>query len=282
MNSVQQLFLKGKVLLQDHENPSLEAKLLLLKCARVSEEKFYSDSDFQLTSSQERCFFRMIRKRKEGVPVAYLIREKEFWSIPFRVSPGVLIPRPETELIVETVIKLSTGKEEIVVDIGTGCGNIAVSLSKELPHVVVIATDISRKALKAVRINCRLQNAKKVHIKKGPLFKPLEHIRLKERCDFIVSNPPYVSFEDWKRLDREIRDFEPKEALVAGATGLEMMKKIVEGAFQFLKPGGYLVFEIGYGQKEAVENFFGSGWREVKCMEDLSEIPRVFVAQKKQ
>jgi release factor glutamine methyltransferase len=276
----QELFQKGKSLLRDFPNPSLETKILLLSAASIGEEQFFSSPDLRLSRKQERDYFQLIAKRLTGFPLAYLSGTKEFWSIPFRVLPGVLIPRPETELIVEKVLELSSQNQETIVDIGTGCGNIAVSVAKELPQAQIIATDISTKALKVARLNASAQKINHILFARGNLFSPLQKLKLKRKCDFIVSNPPYVSEEEWAAFPQEIKGHEPKRALVAGDTGLEVIQKIIQGSRSFLKPKGFLVLEIGEGQRKEVNSFFNSGWKRAAYSKDLSGIPRVVTAQK--
>jgi release factor glutamine methyltransferase len=276
----QELFQKGKSLLKGFPNPSLEAKTLLLNAASIGEEQFFSSPDLRLSRKQERDYFQLIAQRLAGFPIAYLTGTKEFWSILFRVLPGVLIPRPETELIVERVVELSSQNQETIVDIGTGCGNIAVSIAKELPQAQIIATDISQRALKVARLNASEQKINHILFACGNLFSPLQKLNLKRKCDFIVSNPPYVSEEEWTELPREIRYHEPKKALVAGETGLEVLQKIIQGSLPFLKPKGFLVLEIGEGQRKEVNPFFNSGWKRVAYSKDLSGISRVVTAQK--
>lgn len=219
----------------------------------------------------------MVSKRLAGFPLPYLTGIKEFWSIPFRVFPGVLIPRPETELIVEKMIELSSQENKTVVDIGTGCGNIAVSLAKEFPDARIIATDTSVKALKVARLNAINQQISTIIFARGDLFSPLRKLRLERKCDFIVSNPPYVSREEWAKLPEEIRNHEPKGALVAGESGLEIIEKLVKRAPLFLKPRGYLLVEIGYGQRNKVLSFFNSSssWEKVDFFKDFSGISRL-------
>ncbi len=224
----------------------------------------------------------MISKRLAGTPLPYLTGIKEFWSIPFRVSPGVLIPRPETELLVEKALENSTGEDEIIVDVGTGCGNIAVSLAKELPSTRIYATDVSRRALRLAKRNAADQIISNITFASGRLYAPLDKLRLREQCDLIVSNPPYVSEEEWDKLDGEIRDYEPKTALVAGETGLEIIKRLIEGAPLYLKPGGIFLIELGDRQKSDVQRIFGlsSDWKEIKFHKDLAGKDRVASAKK--
>ena len=280
MATIQELFQKGKSLLRDLPNPSLEAKVLLSHAASIGEEEFFSSPGLKFSRKQERDYFQSIAKRLAGFPLAYLTGTKEFWSIPFRVSPGVLIPRPETELIVEKVLELSLRNGETIVDIGTGCGNIAVSLAKELPQARIIATDISSPALKMARRNASEQRVNHILFARGNLFSPLQKLKLKRKCDFIVSNPPYVSEEEWAELDPEIKYHEPKKALVAGDRGLEVIQKIIQGSLSFLKPKGFLVLEIGEGQKNEVNSLFNSGWERVVYAKDLRGISRIVQAQK--
>jgi len=276
----QELFQKGKSLLRNFPNPSIETKILLLSAASIGEEQFFSSPGLRLSRKQERDYFQLIAKRLTGFPLAYLSGTKEFWSIPFRVLPGVLIPRPETELIVEKVLELSSQNQETIVDIGTGCGNIAVSVAKELPQAQIIATDISTKALKVARLNASAQKINHILFARGNLFSPLQKLKLKRKCDFIVSNPPYVSEKEWAAFPQEIKGHEPKRALVAGDTGLEVTQKIIQGSRSFLKPKGFLVLEIGEGQRKEVNSFFNSGWKRVAYSKDLSGISRVVTAQK--
>lgn len=280
MSTIKELFQKGRTLLQDFPLPALEARILLLKSSSLEEAQFYSSPAKKLSRREERQFFKLVSKRRAGFPLSYLTGIKEFWSIPFRVADGVFIPRPETEFIVEKVLELSSRSEETIVDIGTGCGNIAISLAKELPQAQIIATDISQKALKIARLNASLQEVSIINFARGSLFSPLKKLGLERKCDFIVSNPPYVSEEDWNELALEIRNHEPKRAAVSGETGLEFIHKLIQGAVLFLKPGGYLLIEIGEGQREDVLSFFGSEWSGLKSYNDLSQIPRVVVAHR--
>jgi release factor glutamine methyltransferase len=277
LSTLQELFSKARSLLKDLPNPALEAKLLLLECASIPEEQFFSFPENKLSKAEERRFYKLVSKRLAGLPLPYITGVKEFWSIPFSVSPGVLIPRPETELIVEKVLELSSPENETVVDIGTGCGNIAVSLAKELPQVRIVATDMAQKALRLAKLNASRQKISNIVFARGRLFSALPRLRLEGKCDFIVSNPPYVSEEEWPKLDFEIRNHEPKSALVAGKSGLEVIHKLIQEAPPYLKPGGFLLVEIGIGQRDKVLSFFDSSsvWEKVNFFNDLNGISRV-------
>jgi release factor glutamine methyltransferase len=215
------------------------------------------------------------------VPLAHLTGFKEFWSLPFEISRGVFIPRPETELVVEKVLELASKKSPtLIVDIGTGAGNIALALALEMPKARILATDISRRALKIASRNARRAKAANVTFLEGHLFSPLKKISGLTKPDFVVSNPPYVAQEDWPRLPLEILRYEPKRALFAGKTGLEVIHPLIKGAARFLKPGGYLVMEIGQGQQQRILSLFDSRWMEVQAGLDLAGISRVIVARK--
>lgn len=251
-----------------------------MDCLSVSEEQFHAHPQKQVFRHQEREFFRLIFKRSCGFPLAYLRGKKEFWSLDYRVYPGVFIPRPETELLVEKVIELWSEEKGILVDIGTGTGNIAVSLAKEIPRARIIATDISPKALDTARKNALLNQENNIQFERGSLFSPLENKGLVESCDFIVSNPPYVSEEEWENLQPEIKNHEPKRALVAGKKGYEFIEKLVHGAPRYLKPRGYLCVEIGFQQKSLSLGLFGKGWTNLQVHNDIQNLPRVITAQK--
>jgi len=279
LNTIEGLFQRGKELLQEYPLPALESKLLLLACTSMTEHQFLALPKKKLPRMNQRQFYRLVFKRLQGFPLAYLTGKKEFWSINFKVGPGVLIPRPETELVVEKALEFIPQKNPLIADIGTGCGNIALSIAKELPQAKIIATDISPTAIQISRMNASLQSVSNVTFIQGNMYEPLKKSDIKKKFHMILSNPPYVSLGEWKKLPQEIRDHEPKEALVAGRTGLKFIKELIQDAPEFLKPRGYLIFEIGYNQKERVRAMFGNGWKEVHCFEDLNSIPRVYAAR---
>ena len=294
MSTAQEVYLKGKALLGALEDPELEARILLCRAASITDAQFYSEPERVITGEQEAFFLEMAGKRLSGVPVAYLTGKKEFWSLVFQVEPGVLIPRPETELVVEQVLKLAGGRhgqqtreqgfsrsrlDLFIADIGTGSGCIAVSLAKELPQSRILATDISAAALEIARKNSVLNGLSNLSFEQGDLYRPLLEEGLMGAFDFVVSNTPYVTEGEWDTLDRGIREHEPRGALVAGETGLEVIEKLVRGVGRYLKPHGYLVFEIGFGQQKDVLRMFGEGWGKVRSHDDLAGIPRVVAAQ---
>jgi len=295
MGAVDDLYRRGLERLEKlGEEAELEARVLLLEACGMSEERFFAEPERSLTEEQERRYFELIEKRVAGIPTAYLLGRKEFWSLTLKVGSGVLIPRPETELVVERVLALvrrrrggggtksepesCSGEGLLVADIGTGSGCLALALGKELPEARIVATDVSAGALDIARENARLLGIRNVSFCEGDLFSPLGEEGLQGQFDVIVSNPPYVREDEWEALAVEIREHEPREALVAGATGLEVIVRLVHGAGRYLKPRGYLVFEIGYGQMPAVKKLFGEGWGKVESFDDLAGVPRVVVA----
>ena len=278
MYRVQEIFDEGRARLSCVETPDLDAKVLLLHAASLSEAEFLSSPEMELNPAQARRYRRLLRRRLKGAPAATLVGIKEFWSLPFRINRGVLTPRPESELIVECVLELNGGKVSIV-DVGTGSGNLAVSLGHELPEARIVAIDRSRRALKTARMNASLLGVQNIEFLKGRLFEPLSRSGWGRTCDYIVSNPPYVGSGEWRSLPSAVRKFEPRIALVSGEEGFEIISRLVEESPGFLKPKGYLVFEIGYGQKERALSLFGTSWDEVTCRDDLAGIPRVVCAR---
>ena len=278
LKTIQDLYRDGARLLEGRPQSLLEAKVLLLRAARLSEEALFAAPASPLAPRTEAFFLRLVERRRAGVPLSYLTGSKEFWSIPLRVSPSVLIPRPETEVLVEKVLELSSRGPESVLDVGTGSGNIAVALGRELPRSRIVASDISRRALAVARRNADLQKVRQVEFVRSNLFSAFRGSGA--RFDFIVSNPPYVSRREWEGLPAEIRDFEPRRALLAGESGLEFVERLVRQAATFLRPGGHLIFEIGDGQREDVLALFGRRWTEIETAWDLAGRPRVITARR--
>jgi len=281
LSTLQELFRKGRqALLGVAAEPSIEAKVIILKSTGLTEAQFFAFPERVLSRRQESAFGRMLNGRLSGIPLAYLTEAKEFWSLPLKIRPGVFVPRPETELIVEKVLELSSRQKEIIIDVGTGSGNIALALARELRHARILATDISARALRLAKFNAFMHKAPGISFVQGGLFKALKGLRLEGRCDFIVSNPPYVPAEDWKTLSREIRDHEPKRALVPGKTGLEFIRRLIKASPTYLRPGGYLLFEIGQGQRQDALCLFDQSWSELESFDDMRGIPRLVKARK--
>ena len=268
----------GIALLQDRPQAALEAKVLLLRAAALTEERYLAAPNNPCSPKAEAYFRRLVEKRLGGVPLSYLTGVKEFWSIPFEVTPSVLVPRPETEVLVEKVLELSTRESESIVDVGTGSGCIAVALAKELPRAHIQAVDISERALRVARRNASRHKMRHIQFHRSNLFSAFRGTGV--RFDFIVSNPPYISRDEWDGLPAEVRDFEPRRALLSGESGLEMIERLVRRAGTYLRPGGYIIFEIGEGQRDLVLSLFGKRWTEIETAWDMAGKPRVITARR--
>ncbi len=219
-------------------------------------------------------------KRSSGVPAQYITGHQEFWGLDFIVTPAVLIPRPETEHVIETVLArvgrtLLSAHSHHIVDVGTGSGCIAIALAKELPRAELHATDISPAALEVARTNAaRLHLETRIQFHQADLLQKLET----RNFDFVISNPPYVGESEEDQVQLEVRKHEPRNAVFAGPTGLEIIELLIPQAHDALKPGGWLVMEISGTIVEGVKRLL-SGWHEVQITNDLQAIPRVIVAR---
>lgn len=278
--TLRDLWRQGAETLKNFPLASLEARLLLQKALGHDEKAFFLEIDAPVSVAGRRRYESLLKRRLERYPLALLREEKEFWSLPLRVKKGVFIPRPETESLVELALEISWPGNGIAVDIGTGCGAIGLALAWERPAATIVATDISSRAISLARENAARLGIRNFILRKGSLFSPLINLGLEGQCDLIVSNPPYVAAGDWPALPPEIKLVEPRQALVAGRSGLEFIFKLVRGAGRFLRPGGYLLLEIGFGQRERVEAFLlkqpGVEWF---WRNDLSGITRVLAVR---
>ena len=229
------------------------------------------------THDQQHRLEKLLARRRQGEPIAYLTGLREFWSLELTVSPATLIPRPETELLVEkTLAHIPHNVEWTLADLGTGSGAIALALAKERPRCRVIATDISSEALDVARSNAAKFSLTRVEFREGRWLEPLADVKL----DMIVSNPPYVRVDDPHLQHGDIR-FEPQQALIAGPDGLEAIHHIALHAQQSLKPGGRLLFEHGWNQAEAIDNLLRQhGYRDIVCYRDLAGRDRITKCQR--
>jgi release factor glutamine methyltransferase len=254
------------------EDAPLESELLLRHTLNIDRVQLYVDLDKELTPRQEKIFRRLLERRLSGEPAAYITGHREFYGLEFRVNPDVLIPRPESELLVEKTLAIAKDHPiSIIADIGTGSGALAISLALELPRAKIYATDVSSAALKTARLNCRQHGvADRVHLLEGDLLEPLP-----EPVDIIVANLPYV------RQSELGPQSEPPLALDGGADGTEVIEKLCRQAEGRLKPGGGLLLEIGQGQAGAVRailhNIFPGG--RIDTFPDLAGIERVVICR---
>jgi len=275
-------------LLQEHgiDSPSLDAEIILshlLGCKRID---LYINPDKPIDDTVVMRYKDAIQKRAQRVPLQYITNHAEFMSLDFYVDERVLIPRPETELLVEAVIKKSQKffkeNEIVIVDIGVGSGNIAVSLAKKMDRTRIFAIDISPDALAVAKINAQRYNVfSKITFLCGDIFQPLEGHGIESKVTFIVSNPPYISTDEFNSLQKEVRDFEPYAALISGQNGLQMFKRIIANTHTWLKPGGYVIFEVGEKQARNVARLFEETqcFKKAAFIKDYQHIHRIVIAQ---
>jgi release factor glutamine methyltransferase len=276
------------VRLESESVPSaaLAAELLLLHVTQRDRTWIYAHPESLLSGDQWQSYFALVARRAEGTPVQYLTGHQEFWGLDFEVTPDVLIPRPETEHVVEVALaRMCARRSETlrVADVGTGSGCLAVALAAELPRARIFATDISAAALNVARRNaakhgvatriefleCNLLDA---FLRDGTARAAAPDVAL----DLIVSNPPYVALADAASLPREVRDHEPAAALFAGESGLDVYGPLIRQAEKLLAPGGLLVVELGCSAADHVGTLLSSPvWRDVAVADDLAGIARV-------
>ena len=275
--------------LLEHDVPSanLAAELLLMHVLQQDRAYLYMHSEQEFPPEQFNRYMELIGERCTGKPTQYITGHQEFWGLDFEVSPAVLIPRPETEHIIEAVLDLISqqdlSKREPlrIADVGTGSGCITIALAKELAHAELYATDISAEALEvAVRNAKRLGVEGRVEFLKSDLLSCLLEPEFLGSFDFVVSNPPYVGHNEIADVQREVRMFEPRLAWGDLAHGEEIYARVFPQAQQLLKPGGSVVVEIGYNKKDAVMGLLGQGWHQHAVRPDLAGIPRVITARK--
>ncbi|MDH7500868.1 MAG: peptide chain release factor N(5)-glutamine methyltransferase, partial [candidate division NC10 bacterium] len=240
----------------------LDAEILLAEILRCQRPFLYSHPEHPLSGEEEEIFQIWIARRSRGLPVAYLLCQKEFWSLDFLVTPAVLIPRPETEHLVEASLERKRkGNEEMAIaEAGCGSGAIVITLAKELGRGRFYATDASSAALWVARRNAiRHQVEGKISFLRGDLLEPLRSRHLEGGLDQVLSNPPYVPHSEIPCLPREIRLYEPMQALDGGSDGLFVIRRLISQARRFLRSGGWLLLEMGEGQGEAIGNLLSAG-----------------------
>jgi release factor glutamine methyltransferase len=263
------------------ERARQDAETLLLHVLGENKAWLMAHADETLPSDQGRSYIELVERRYHGEPIQYIVGETEFYGLPFSVAPDVLIPRPETEHLVEKSLELAThfpasNPQIRILDVGTGSGAIAVALARNLPQATITAIDLSAKALTIAGKNAA-RNAVMIRFLEGDLLAPVAG----ERFEIIVSNPPYVPVADRATLSVEVRDHEPALALFAGDDGLEVYRQLIPEAYEALIHGGYIALEIGYGQLPAITELLSNcGFEKVEFVADLQGIPRVVSARR--
>jgi release factor glutamine methyltransferase len=266
----------------------MNSELLLARSLNFSREGLYRNLHRPLKGRGKEALERLIQRRISGEPLQYILEHQEFWSIDFKVDPRVLIPRPETELLVEQSLLIlsenSFKRIPSVLEIGTGSGAIAIALAKEVKIIFLVATDISREALGLAKENARsagVQN--QIEFVNGDLFSPLRPLKARAFFDLILSNPPYIIRRKIDTLAKEVRDYEPFIALNGGEDGLEFYRRIIPEAPFYLREGGWLLLEVGQGQGPLVSKWIEEegDFLKPECIPDLSGIGRVVKAQRK-
>ena len=261
----------------------LDAELLIGFALNLPRIDLYLNFDRPLDKEELKKIRELVKRRATFEPVAYLTGKKEFYSLEFEVTKDVLVPRPETEILVEQAIKIGQeiGGRLRIVDLGCGSGNIAISVAKNLEGSLVYATDVSRKALEVARRNAfSLGVSDRVVLLCQDLFSAFSKAK---EANLILSNPPYISLEEYPALAPDIQDFEPKQALEAGEKGLRFYRKIIGEAPEHLKEKGYLILEIGSAQTAMVKELILASGEFLSCkiVKDYSGLDRVVVAQRK-
>ncbi len=254
----------------------LDAQVVLAHVLAKDRAWLVAHADDPLTREQEAAFFALAKRRRDGEPVAYLTGVREFWGLSLRVSPAVLIPRPETESLVElALLRMPVDRDSRVLDLGTGSGAIALALARERPRANVLATDVSIEALAVAQENARRLGIANVELARADWFADLPAAWRDTAFDLIASNPPYVAVDDPHLREGDVR-FEPAAALASGVDGLAAIRRIVEDARAHLVAGGTLVIEHGFDQSERVRELFSAaGFGEIVVARDLAGIPRV-------
>jgi len=264
-------------------SPRMNAELLLMFTLGCDRAYLFAHPERELTAEEKSRYEKVLSERSSAIPAQYITGHQEFWGMDFIVTPAVLIPRPETEHLIETVLKLSNGRRPAlpgypirIIDVGTGSGCIALALAREMPQAEIHATDISPAALEIARTNAaRHQLDKRIRFHQTDLLQGFD----REAFDFVVSNPPYVGESEEDEVQLEVRKFEPRNAVFAGKTGTEVIELLIPQAHRALKPGSWLVMEISGTIADRVQLLL-SGWNRVHISHDLQNIPRVISAQK--
>jgi release factor glutamine methyltransferase len=265
----------------DIPSARLDAEVLLSFCLGCDRLEFFKNPDMAISETKLSAFRNLIARRLQWEPVAYITGRKEFWTFVLAVNNSVLIPRPDTEVLVEEALNICrkmNSSEIKILDIGTGSGAIAIALALEITFAKVVATDISPASLNLAQRNAAALGLKeKIDFRPGNLFEPVDDI-----FDIIVSNPPYIAAEEYEKLPAGVKNYEPREALLAGKSGLEFYEKLIYQAAGFLKKNGWLLLEIGAKQEAGVRGIMEAAcfYESIEMRRDYSGLPRVMKARR--
>jgi release factor glutamine methyltransferase len=287
-------------------SPRLNAETLLMFVLGVNRAYLYAHPELDLNPEEQARYDEAVAQRATGMPSQYITGHQEFWGLDFVVTRAVLIPRPETEHLVETVLELvreeqkRVGSELNIVDVGTGSGCVACALANELPFAQVYATDVSAEALEIAKANAaRLQMDSRVRFLHSDVLQLIddpvilsEDVSPSRRAaisaptfrdlDFVISNPPYVAYSEADKVQKSVKEFEPQEAVFAGEDGLDVITRLVAEGRAALRGGGWLAMEIGYSMRDQVLALLDPAlWEDIRVMPDLQGIPRVIAARRK-
>jgi release factor glutamine methyltransferase len=259
-------------------DPRLDAETLLMQVLSRDRAYLYAYPELELTLRELSRYNWLVERRAGGEPLQYVTGHQEFWGLDLLVNPSVLIPRPETEHAVETALELLRGREAPhIIDVGTGSGCIALALASELQKADVEAVDISAEALEVASLNAKRLGFERIRFAQSDLLAAV--LEQGPAFDLVISNPPYVGEHEADKLQIEVRQHEPHSALFAGEGGLDIYRRLIPQAAAVLKPGGWLIIEIGYSQERAIRKLL-TDWKEVSSVADLQGIPRVIVARR--
>ena len=272
--------------LQRHgfDEARLTVELLLSHALQFQRIELYTHFDKPLSKDELKTFRQLYERRLAHEPVQYIVGTTSFMGMQFAVDKRVFIPRPETETLIEQVMmkcnQRVAGEEAQILDVGTGSGNIAVSLAKLMRNTRITAIDRSAEALEVAQTNARMHGVtESIAFENASFFEPLES-RFPQQFDYLVSNPPYVSIQEWQELDPEVRQFEPRQAVSDQNDGYEFYRRLGEVARQLVRKGGWVIVEVGYGQAERVTEIFrGAAFGEISVVNDLQEVPRVVLGR---
>lgn len=269
----------------EYSNTMLEVVLLLSNLLEVDETYIYTYGEKQVSKEIEKEFIEKITLRKKGYPLQYILKEVEFMGLKFYIDEGVLIPRQDTEILVEYILDImeeNKKKEYTIVELGTGSGCISLSLAKHYKgNAFIYSVDINDKALEIANKNLRKMNLEdKVKLLKGDLFQGIKYLQLEKKADIIISNPPYIPTKIIDNLQDEVKKYEPIEALDGGKDGLDFYRKIIPESTKYLNKAGFVALEIGYDQGKKVYSFFkDEGYKNIKIIKDLQGFDRVVVGE---